>query len=110
MQLFARRVLNLTMVTVRAQDCYQLHRKLRYFPSRLIPHVDETNEDHQCDFQCKRPTTVIYLRSSKTEQNGNTMGQLFSYLQTSQKLRIRLGQRFCIIISISLVYPRNYLD
>jgi len=55
-QLFARRVTNLTMVTVDAQDCYHIHREFQYFPSTLIPYVDETTEDAQCDFQCKRPT------------------------------------------------------
>jgi len=56
-QLFARSVINLTMVTAEAQDCYHIHRKFQYFPSRLIPHVGEMTEDPQRDFQCKRPTT-----------------------------------------------------
>ena len=56
MQLFARRVINLTMVTAEAQNCYHIHRKFQYFPSRLILHVGEMNENPQRDFQCNRPT------------------------------------------------------
>ena len=56
MQLFARIVINLTIVTAEAQDCYHIQRKFQYFSSRLIPHVDEITEDPQCDFRCKRPT------------------------------------------------------
>jgi len=55
-QLCARRVINLTMVTVDVHDCHHIHRKFQYFQSRLLPHVDKTTEDPQCDFQCKRPT------------------------------------------------------
>jgi len=45
-------------------------------------------------FDAKDRLYTRYLHSSKTEQNRTTMGQFFSYIQTSKKLRIQLGLRY----------------
>jgi hypothetical protein len=85
-QLFARRVINLITVTVTAQDCYHVHRKFQYFPSRSITHVDETTEDPQCDFQYKRPIlhkiSVFLKNSAKWECNGAALQLLTNFQNT----------------------------
>ena len=43
---------------------------------------------------------VKYLRKT-----GNKLKQCIVYLQTSRKLMIQLGERSCIIFSLSLVSP-----
>jgi hypothetical protein len=61
------------------------------------------------DFDATGQLQIIYSAFVKfmRKKNGNTMKQCISYLQTSSKPMIRLGERSFIIFTLNLVSPLN---
>ena len=56
------------------------------------------------DFDATGQILIIHSASVKyLRKNGNTPKKCITYLQTSRKLTIQLGERSCIIFSLSLV-------
>ena len=58
------------------------------------------------DFDATGQLLMIYSAFVKfLRKNGNTLKQCISYLYTLGKLVIQLGERTCILFSVSVVSP-----
>ena len=72
--------------------------------SWLTPYAEEIIGDH-VNFDAAGQLLIIYSAFiNYLRQNGNTVNQCISSLETSRKLMIQLGGRSYIIFSLSMVY------
>ena len=76
---------------------------------RLTPYTEEIIGGHQCGFRRNRSTTDHTLRNRQTAEEkreyNESVRQVFIELKNSM---IQLQGRLCIILSLSLLSPRNW--
>jgi hypothetical protein len=74
--------------------------------SRLTLNVYKIIRHYQSGLQHNTSTTVRYSAFTQyLRKNRNKVQQYISYLYTSRKPIIQLGENFCVIFPLSLVHP-----
>jgi len=80
----------------------------------LTPYVDEITGDHQCGFQCNRPTTtttfstfIRYWEEEEEKKKRIVMGQYISYFYILRGPMTQSGEKYYTIFSMNLVHLWN---